>query len=425
MAEQPASLHVVVIGAGIIGAAVAMELLAEGHRVSIVEPASLAENRPPATATGAWPSPGSVVPMSVPGLWRKVPVYLADPLGPVAVNWRYFPLLLPWLVRYANAGATIAKVEAIARALAPLLAELPVRHKRLAEAAGVGELIERRGLLHVFPSRADFEAEALAWRLRRENGVEWIELDRNELRQREPDLDRRYTFGVLVEAGGHCTDPGFYVAALVREAEARGAQLHRARAHGFGIEHHRLAAVRTDAGDIACDRAVIAAGAFSKPLAAAAGDRVSLETERGYHATILGAECGPRTPLMPSDGKMAHTITRGGLRIAGQVELAGLAAPAELAACRDSSRLCAPHLPSFAPQPWPRTRAVLDGPPPGDAGQPSLHRARFGQPGHRSCLRPRPCRARRRRGDRPVGRRSDRGQAAFVHLSPYAPQRFG
>ena len=47
---------------------------------------------------------------------------------------------------------------------------------RLAEEAGVGELITRQGVLFVFPTRADFEAEALSWRLRRENGVRWLEL---------------------------------------------------------------------------------------------------------------------------------------------------------------------------------------------------------------------------------------------------------
>jgi D-amino-acid dehydrogenase len=326
MAEAPAPLHIVVIGAGIVGAACTVELLADGHRVSIVEPGEPGNEQAASYGNGCWLSPASVVPMSVPGLWRQVPGYIADPLGPLAIRWRYFPRLLPWLVRYARSGATVAKVEAIARALGPLLADAPLRHKRLADAAGVGALIERKGLLYVFPSRADFLAESLAWRLRRENGIAWIELDANELRQREPDLDHRYTFGVLVEAGGHCTDPGGYVAALVQHAEARGAHLHRAHARGFAIESGRLAAVRTDAGDIACDRAVIAAGAFSKPLAAAAGDRVSLETERGYHAMILGAETGPRTPIMPSDGRMSNTMARGGLRIAGQVELAGLAA---------------------------------------------------------------------------------------------------
>lgn len=326
MAEGPAPLSVVVIGAGIVGAAVAVELLADGHQVSIVEPGAPGGEQQASYGNGCWLNPGSVVPMSVPGLWRKVPGFLADPLGPLAIRWSYLPRLAPWLVRYLRAGGSIGKVEAVARALRPLLADAPLRHLRLATAAGVGELIERKGLLYVFPSRADFEADALAWRLRRENGSRWLEIGEEELRQREPALDRRYHFGVHFEDGGHCSDPGRYVAALVAHAVAGGAHMHRTRATGFACEGLRLKAVRTEAGEIRCERAVIAAGAFSKPLAAAAGDRVSLETERGYHAEILGAECGPRTPLMPSDGRMSQVMTARGLRIAGQVELAGLVA---------------------------------------------------------------------------------------------------
>jgi D-amino-acid dehydrogenase len=75
---------------------------------------------------------------------------------------------------------------------------------------------------------------------------------------------------------------------------------------------------------------VISAGARSKPLAAAAGDALPLETERGYHAVIERGPGevlpGPRTPMMPSDGKMSVTMTAGGLRCAGQVEIAGLEA---------------------------------------------------------------------------------------------------
>ena len=76
------------------------------------------------------------------------------------------------------------------------------------------------------------------------------------------------------------------------------------------------------------DKAVIAAGAWSKVLAAAAGDRVQLETERGYHVVISDPGIAPRYPMMPSDGKMACVMTPQGLRLAGQVELEGLdAAP--------------------------------------------------------------------------------------------------
>lgn len=71
---------------------------------------------------------------------------------------------------------------------------------------------------------------------------------------------------------------------------------------------------------------MIAAGAYSKVLAAAAGDRVLLETERGYHVVISDPGVAPRYPVMPSDGKMACVMTPAGLRLAGQVELAGLQA---------------------------------------------------------------------------------------------------
>ncbi len=321
-------MRVVVIGAGIVGAASAIELLRDGHQVTIVEPGDPGGEQAASYGNGCWLSPSSVIPPSAPGLWRKVPGYLADPLGPLAIRWRYLPHMVGWLAAFLRAGSTPAKVRRIARALRPLVADCPVRHLRLAEEAGVGELIRRDGLLYVFPSRADFEAEKLSWDIRAENGVRWLELDADQLRQAEPSLDRRYTFGLLVEEGGHCTDPGGYVAALVAQAASQGAVLHRARATGFRIEAGRLQAVSTEGGEILCDRAVIAAGARSRDLARQAGDRVLLETERGYHAMIAHPEAAPRHPIMPSDGKMANTLTLHGLRIAGQVELAGLdAAP--------------------------------------------------------------------------------------------------
>ena len=41
---------------------------------------------------------------------------------------------------------------------------------------------------------------------------------------------------------------------------------------------------------------------------------------------VAGAEAGPRTPLMPWDGKMSIAMTETGLRVSGQVEIAGLEA---------------------------------------------------------------------------------------------------
>jgi D-amino-acid dehydrogenase len=318
--------RVAVIGGGVVGVAAAIELLRDGHDVTIIEPGAPGGEQAASYGNGTLLNPSSVIPMSSPGIWKKVPGYLRDPLGPLTIRWSYLPRLLPWLRRFVAAGSTAAKVAATGRALAPLLAEAPALHRRLAEEAGVGDLITRQGVLFAFPDRAAFEAEALSWSVRRDNGTKWLELDEDELRQREPALDRRYRFAVLVEENGQCRDPGAYVAALARHAVELGARLVRTGASGFRVEGGRLSAVVTRDGEVACDKAVIAAGAWSKQLARAVGDHVLLETERGYHVVIADPGIEPRYPMMPSDGKMACVMTPAGLRLAGQVELAGLEA---------------------------------------------------------------------------------------------------
>ena len=71
----------------------------------------------------------------------------------------------------------------------------------------------------------------------------------------------------------------------------------------------RPVSVLTDKGEVTCDAVVVAASAHSKPLAASIGDRLPLETERGYHVMIEGAETGPRTSMMASDAKMVVNWT--------------------------------------------------------------------------------------------------------------------
>jgi D-amino-acid dehydrogenase len=323
---EPANRHVAIIGAGAIGVISAIELLRDGHRVTIVEPGAPGGEQAASYGNAGWLSTHSVIPPAEPGAWKKVPKFLKDPLGPLAVRWSYLPKALPWLVRYLLSGWTAERVEATARALRPLLRDAPVLHKNLAEEAGVGHLIERNGVMHIYPSRAAFDADGLSWGIRKRVGVTWLEISADEMRQREPDLHPRYQFGVLVEEAGHCRDPGGYVAALAAHARSLGAEFVTATARGLRLADGKPVAVLTDKGEVICDAVVIAAGAHSKPLAASIGDRLPLETERGYHVMIESAETGPRTPMMASDVKMVVNWTDRGLRAAGQVEIAGLEA---------------------------------------------------------------------------------------------------
>ena len=122
---QITNTPVVVVGGGIVGLCCAIELLRDGHAVTLLEPEQPGGRHAASFGNGAWLSPSSVVPMSLPGGWRKVPGYLRDPLGPLAIRWRYLPRLTPWLLRFLHAGSTVKRVERTARALRTLIADAP------------------------------------------------------------------------------------------------------------------------------------------------------------------------------------------------------------------------------------------------------------------------------------------------------------
>jgi len=218
-------------------------------------------------------------------------------------------------------------VHAQAHALRPLVGPTLEALQPLVSAAGAEDLVHRLGHLYVYRSAGSLEKDRLAWELRRENGVEIDEFDADELRQLEPALSRDYVRGLLVRENGHTSNPLKLVERLLEHFLRSGGEIVRARAHGFRLDGRRLAAIQTDTGDLPAEAAIVCAGAHSKPLAAALGDRVPLETERGYHLMISDPESMPQIPTADADGKFVATPMATGLRFAGTVELAGLAAP--------------------------------------------------------------------------------------------------
>ena len=318
------SPHVVIIGAGVVGAASALHALRAGLRVTILEPGTPGNPQASSYGNAGWLSSHSVIPPASPGVWKQVPGWLMDPLGPLTVRWRHLPTALPWLTKYLSAAWTYAQIEQTAKGLRAMLRDAPDLHIEMAKIAGVPELIQKKGLLHAYPTRNDFEKDARAWQIRYNEGVRWQELEHQALWDHEPHLERRYQLGLYVPDVGNCINPGAYVQGLMRHITANGASLIQTQATGFRFLYGRLQSVLTSNGEIACDKAVIAAGARAKDLAVAAGDHVSLETERGYHAVVQVDDIGPCTPTMFMDQKVIVTRMTTGLRIAGQVEIADL-----------------------------------------------------------------------------------------------------
>jgi glycine/D-amino acid oxidase-like deaminating enzyme len=74
-------------------------------------------------------------------------------------------------------------------------------------------------------------------------------------------------------------------------------------------------------------KVILAAGAHSRALALQAGDRVPLDTERGYHVEWDMAAPKLSRPACPTSRGFYLCPMAGRLRVAGTVELGGLTAP--------------------------------------------------------------------------------------------------
>lgn len=313
-----------VVGAGMVGVATASFLQRAGHDVFLVESGNPGEGT--SFGNAGCLNKSSVVPMSMPGTIRNVPRWLSDPMGPLVIRWSYLPALAPWLIRFVRAG-TPERLKAQARALRGLLEHSVATLRPLVQAAGADDLVQVVGHLFVYRSEEQWQKEHAAWALRRDNGIVWDEFNADELRQLDPNLSREYVKGVLIRENGHTTNPHRLVNSLAEAFCRQGGRIERKRAIGFEFNGARLTGIRTENGSLAADAAVIAAGIWSKSLAAGLGDVIPLETERGYHVIIRDPEVAPRIPTADADGKFVATPMETGLRFAGTVELAGLAAP--------------------------------------------------------------------------------------------------
>lgn len=320
--------HVAVVGAGVVGLACAAALQMRGHAVTVIDPRLPGEYC--SFGNAGCLSRASCVPLGLPGAWRKVPGWLLDPAGPLAIRWRYALRIAPWLWRL-HRSTSLARVNQIADALHPLLDTTIAKWRPLAEWAGVPELIRQDGYAFVYESEAAFLGDALGRELRTARGVKIEVLTGGAIREFDPALSPAITHLVVMPEQGHVPSPVRLSRALAQRLRAGGASFVAQAAKGFEFRDGRVARVMISGDPVDAEAVVIAAGAHSEDLAAKLGNRVPLETERGYHVMLESPTTAPRIPTCSGEGKYFLTPMEGGLRVAGTVELGGLAAPPDYA----------------------------------------------------------------------------------------------
>jgi D-amino-acid dehydrogenase len=335
--------HVVVVGAGVIGACIALRLRQRGVRTTLVDRDE--PGRGCSFGNSGAISPGSVAPLAMPGILRSVPGMLLDPESPLYLPAGYLPRALPWLVRFA-ASARPGRVARTADALAALHADAVGLHMALARDAGVPDLVVRRGHLHLYPDAEAARKDAATWRLRAAHGYRFAALDRDGILALEPAIGPRYTHGLFLADHATIVDPFRYVQAIANAAVARGATLRRAdvtalrqTAGGWSVE--------AGAATLSCTHVVVAAGAWSKRLLAPLGVPLALESQRGYHVQYRGPAPVSRTVVL-ADRKVFVTPMSDGLRVGGTVEIGGLDAPPDPRRAALLARIAAETFPALA-----------------------------------------------------------------------------
>lgn len=346
-------MHIAVVGTGIIGACTAAWLQRDGHQITFVDPLEPGEACSFGNAGSL--SPSACLPVGMPNMWKKVPSWIMDPLGPLTIRTAYLPRVLPWLISMLRHSSP-QEVTRIATALQTLLRPIFDCYDPLLQHANVTTMVRRSGCLYVYSSREAADQWKWGMTLRKSLGVNLINIERDELEALEPDLKGRFRFGILAPDNGSTLDPSQLVKTLVAQSVRDGARHDHRSVTGFERKGKRVTGLRMDQGEpLTVDGVVLAAGAWSGQLANQLGDRVPLETQRGYHVTVHSSNLTLRHTVMASESNIMVNPMAMGLRLAGTVEFAGLKPPPNYARAQAlllQGQLLFPHLDTSETTEW-------------------------------------------------------------------------
>jgi len=362
-------MHVLVIGAGIIGVTTAYELRSRGFEVTVLD------RRPGAAQEASYANAGvlSVAyagPWAQPGMPGKVLRSLWHSTSPVIfrpsvdpAQWRW---ILRWLgeCRLARFQVNKQRMQRLAEYSRSVLHELRNRHAL--------EFEQSKGWLQLFRTEADLVRARPAIELLAQAGTAHRLIDASACRVIEPALiDATPLAGGLYlpdEETGNCA----YFARLLRDLAAAGGAEFRFETpvKALRFEGGRFAAAQTPTGAVAADAVVVAAGADSARLLRGSGLRLPLYPVKGYSLTapISRDEFAPMVSVMDEAYKVAITRMGNRLRIAGTAELGNRKLQLRDAALGTLLRVARDWFPGAAAysqsRAWVGARPMLpDGPP--------------------------------------------------------------
>jgi len=315
--------RVAVIGAGVIGAAVAYALARTGRPVVLVD-------RAPAGESGAsFGNAGHIAvelvePLPSPsllfGFWRDL-----WPRGVLDIPARRLGTFAPWALRFARAAF---RREAHTKLLAPFVRPGVTALAGLLSDAGRPELIRQHGHYETWLD-GDVDAQAAAQAAAMAKLEVPTQPAPRELVESIRTAARAERAAALwFPKCAHVVDPLDVVRAFVTAATGHGATFERREVRAIQVAGTGLEVV-TDADPVVAGTVVMCLGAWSAPLLRPFRLRVPLEAARGYHIRMPAARPLVDAPIVYANEKMLVTPMAGHVRATSFMEFAGIDAPAD------------------------------------------------------------------------------------------------
>jgi D-amino-acid dehydrogenase len=269
----------IVLGAGIVGVATALQLQRRGRNTVLIDRRAPGEEASFGNATLIERS--SVYPYMFPRRFGDLVRYALNATPEAHYHASHLPRLLPWLYRYWR-QSTPENTLRIAAAHLPLIENCLGEHEILAKEAGIAELLRPTGWLDLFRSEDKFQTAQRDFRSREAYGVSSEFLSPAGIAALEPHLDSQFVGAVHLKDPVSVADPYALTIGYLRLFERLGGRF--SKGDGQSITKGSGGwVVKTESGPIEARDAVCAMGAWSSDVFRPLGYRIPLEVKRGYH----------------------------------------------------------------------------------------------------------------------------------------------
>lgn len=334
---EPRKADIVIVGGGIIGAAVAHELQKSliaknlGSRKILLLEKSLSGHGC-SYANAGWLTPCFAMPLPQPGMFWKSIGWLLDPKSPLYIHPTLNPTLFQWMFQFLLAmnqrqlRKSIEVLTSISQYSLDVYRELGERQ----QSAGHDIGFEKRGLLMVSATKAGLDHAKFEMQLMSDRGIPGRYLEKEELLTFEPSLRDLVRGGVYFPEEAQI-EPYQAVSGLLREFEAKGGEIsQQTEVYDFETTNTptgtRLNRLHTTQGPIDAQDVILATGAWSKDVARRLQLSLPVLGGKGYSMHIEMRDHKPRNPIMIVEKKIAITprqdrLHGSSVRVAGTLEL--------------------------------------------------------------------------------------------------------